>query len=47
LKYTFTYRDHFDEPNDDLLKCVEMTSNELFGAYTRAEDDALTLAFGA
>jgi hypothetical protein len=46
LKYTFRYRDQFDEPNDDLLACVEATSDELLGAYTRAEDDALTLAFG-
>jgi hypothetical protein len=46
LKYTFRYRDQFDEPNDDWLKCVEVTSDELLEAYTRAEDDALTLAFG-
>jgi hypothetical protein len=45
LKYTFRYRDQFDEPNDDWLTCVEATSNELLGAYTRAEDDAMTLAF--
>jgi hypothetical protein len=46
LKYTFRYRDQFDKPNDDWLTCVEATSDELLGAYTRAEDDALTLAFG-
>jgi hypothetical protein len=46
LKYTFRYRDQFDEPNDDWLTCVEATSDELLGAYTRAEDDAMTLAFG-
>jgi hypothetical protein len=46
LKYTFRYRDQFDEPNDDWLVCVEATSDELLGAYTRAEDDAMTLAFG-
>jgi hypothetical protein len=45
LKYTFIYRDQFDEPNDDWLNCVEATSDELLGAYTRAEDDAMTLAF--
>jgi hypothetical protein len=45
LKYTFRYRDQFDEPNDDWLNCVEATSDELLGAYTRAEDDAMTLAF--
>jgi hypothetical protein len=34
LKYTFRYRDQFDEPNDDWLNCVEATSDELLGAYT-------------
>jgi hypothetical protein len=28
------------------LNCIEATSDELLGAYTRAEDDAMTLAFG-
>lgn len=46
LKYTFRYRDQFDKQNDDWLKYVEATSDELLGVYTRAEDDALTLAFG-
>jgi hypothetical protein len=46
LKYTFRYRDQFDEPNDYWLNCIEATSDELLGAYTRAEDDAMTLAFG-
>jgi hypothetical protein len=46
LKYTFRYRYRFDEPNDDWLKCIEATSDELLGAYSRAEDDALTSAFG-
>jgi hypothetical protein len=45
LKYTFRYRDQFDEPNDEWLNFIEATSDELFGAYTRAEDDAMTLAF--
>jgi hypothetical protein len=44
LKYTFRYRDRFDEPNDDWLKCNEATSDELLGAYSRAKDDALTSA---
>jgi hypothetical protein len=46
LKYTFRYRSQFDEPNDDWLDCIEATSDELLGANTRAEDDALTVAFG-
>jgi hypothetical protein len=46
LKYTFRCRDRFDEPNDDWLKCIEATSDELLGSYTRAKDDALSSAFG-
>jgi hypothetical protein len=46
LKYTFRYIYQFDEPNDDWLDCIEETSDELLGAYTRAKDDALTVAFG-
>jgi hypothetical protein len=46
LKYTFRYRDQFDEPNDDWLNCIKATSDELLGAYTRPKDDAMTLAFG-
>jgi hypothetical protein len=45
LKYTFRYRDQFNEPNDDWLNCIEATSDELLGAYTRVEVDAMTLAF--
>ena len=46
LKYTFRYRGEFDEPNNEWLSSIEATSDELLGAYTRAEDDAMTLAFG-
>lgn len=45
-KYTFRFRDRFDKPNDDWLKSIEAISDELLGTYTRAEDDALSLAFG-
>jgi hypothetical protein len=40
LKYTFRFREKFDEPNDDWLKCIEATSDELLGAYSKAEDNA-------
>ena len=47
LKFTFRYRSQFDEPNDDWLDAIEATSDELLGAYSRAEDEAMTAAFGA
>jgi hypothetical protein len=40
LKYTFRFRETFDEPNDDWLKCIEATSGELLGAYSKAEHNA-------
>jgi hypothetical protein len=46
LKYTFRFGDKFDEPNDDWLKCIEATSDKLLGAYSKAEDNALSAAFG-
>jgi hypothetical protein len=46
LKYTFRFREKFYEPNDDWLKCIEATSDELLGAYSKAKDNALSAAFG-
>jgi hypothetical protein len=46
LKYTFRFGDKFDEPNDDWLKCIEATSDELLGAYSKTENNALSTAFG-
>ena len=46
LKYTFRFSEKFDEPNDDWLKCVKATSDELFGAYSKVEDNALYATFG-
>jgi hypothetical protein len=45
LKYSFRFRDQFIEPDDDWLKCVENTSDELLGAYSKSEDNALSAAF--
>jgi hypothetical protein len=47
LKYTFRFGDQFVEPDDDWLKCVEATSDELLGPYSKAEDNALSAAFGS
>jgi hypothetical protein len=47
LKYTFRYGYKFDEPNDDWLKCIKVTSDELLGSYSKAEDNALSTAFGS
>jgi hypothetical protein len=46
LKYTFRNGDKFDEPNNDWLKCIEATSDELLGSYSKVEDNALSTAFG-
>jgi hypothetical protein len=37
---------NFDEPNDDWLKCIEATSDELLGSCSKAEDNALSTSFG-
>jgi hypothetical protein len=47
LKYNFRYMIQFDESNDDWLDAIEATSDELLGAYSKAEDEAMTTAFGA
>jgi hypothetical protein len=46
LKYTFKYGDKFVEPDDDWLKSIEAISDELLGVYSKAEDTALSAAFG-
>jgi hypothetical protein len=46
LKYTFRYEGKFIEPDDDWLKCIEATSDELLGPYSKAEDNELSAAFG-
>jgi hypothetical protein len=46
LKYTFRYGDKFVERDDDWLKCIEATSDELLGPYSKAEDTTLSVAFG-
>jgi hypothetical protein len=46
LKYTFKYEDKFLEPDDDWLKSIETVSDELLGVYSKAEDTALSAAFG-
>jgi hypothetical protein len=47
LKYTFRFGDQFDEPDDDWLKGVEATSDELLGPYSKTEDNSLSAAFGS
>jgi hypothetical protein len=46
LKYTFQYGDKFVEPDDDWLKSIEAITDELLGLYSKAEDTALSAAFG-
>jgi hypothetical protein len=47
LKYTFRFGDKFVEPNDDWLKCIENTSDELLGASSKSKDNTLSVAFGS
>jgi hypothetical protein len=47
LKYTFRFRNQFEEPNDDWLDVVEATSDEILGAYSKVENEAMTTAFDA
>jgi hypothetical protein len=46
LMYTFIFVDQFVEPDDHWLESVEATSDELLGAYSKTEDNALSAAFG-
>jgi hypothetical protein len=47
LNYTFRFGDQFIEPDDDWLKCIEATSDELLRPYSKAEDNVLSPAFGS
>jgi hypothetical protein len=46
LKYTFRYEGKFIEPDDDWLKCIEATSDELLGPYSKTKDNTLSATFG-
>jgi hypothetical protein len=46
MKFTFRCEGKFVEPDDDWLKCIKATSDELLGPYSKAEDTALSVAFG-
>jgi hypothetical protein len=47
LKYTFRFRNQFDEPNYDWLDAIEAISDEVLGAYSKAKDEAMMVALGA
>jgi hypothetical protein len=47
LKYTYRYRSQFGEADDEWLEAIEATIDDLMGAYTKAEDEAINIAFGA
>src|SRR5690242_21493771 len=40
FRSTFKFGDKFAEPDDDWLKSIENLSDELLGAYSKAEDTA-------
>jgi hypothetical protein len=43
LKYTFRLKERFDESDDDWLKCIEATSDELLGTYLNLAKGPLQL----
>jgi hypothetical protein len=47
LRYTYRYRNQFGERDHEWLEAIEATSDEMFGAYTKAEDEAMNTVFGA
>jgi hypothetical protein len=47
LKYTFRFREKFDEPNDDWLKCIEATSDELSATFGGRGKKRLNRVFDA
>jgi hypothetical protein len=46
LKYTYRYRSQFGEPDDEWLMAIDATTNDLLGAYTKADHKAMNIAFG-
>jgi hypothetical protein len=47
LKYTYHYRSLFGEADDKWLEAIMANTDDLLGAYTKAEDEAMNIAFGA
>ena len=47
LKYTYRYKNQFGEPDDEWLEAIEATGDEILGAYTKAEGEAMNTTFGA
>jgi hypothetical protein len=47
LKYSYRYKSQFGEANDEWIEAIEVASDELLGAYTKVEDEAMNTAFGA
>jgi hypothetical protein len=47
LKYLYRYRSQLREPDDEWIEAIEATSDDLLGAYMKAEDEAMNIAFAA
>jgi hypothetical protein len=47
LKYTYCYKNQFGEPDDACSRPLRRPLMICWGAYTKAEDEAMNIAFGA
>jgi hypothetical protein len=47
LPYHYKFKKHFKVPCQERLHTIEVTCNEIFGNYSKKEDQLMTAAFGS
>jgi hypothetical protein len=45
LKYSYRFRNQFGKPYDEWLEAIELTCDEMLGAFSKAENEALNTSF--